>query len=78
MQLLLIVIPCVVVGGAVGLGLDRAGVLPHLERPGQVSSRPVRSVGRPFAVATIVILATWILMWIIVLIVGLSIISASS
>ncbi len=78
MQLLYILIPCILVGTGVGLVLDRTGVLPHIDERGLVSSRPVtRSMFRPLSLGMIVILATWILAWLVILGVGLNIIMGS-
>lgn len=78
MQLLYILIPCILVGTGVGLVLDRTGVLPHVDEGGFVSSRPVtRSTFRPLSIGMIVILATWILAWLVVLGVGIDVIMGS-
>jgi hypothetical protein len=78
MLLLLIVLPCTLVGTSVVVLLDRAGVLPRLDRPGPASAKPVGSIFRPVSLTTIVVLATWCLAWLVVLAVGLNIILASS
>jgi hypothetical protein len=78
MLLLLIVVPCILVGTSGVMLLDRAGILPRLDRPGPVSTKPAPSIFRPVSLGAIVVLATWILAWLVVLAVGLNIIIASS
>jgi hypothetical protein len=78
MLLLWIVLPCTLVGTSAVMLLDRAGLLPRLDRPGSASTKPATSIFRPVSLGAIVILATWILAWLVVLAVGLNIILASS
>jgi hypothetical protein len=81
MLLLLIVVPCTLVGVVVVAVLDRGGLLPRFDRPGPTSSRPVRSgnsIARPLSLGAILVLGTWILAWLVVLVVGLNIILSSS
>lgn len=78
MLLLFIVVPCTLVGIGVVSMLERGGLLSGLDRPGPASTRPAHSMARPVSLGTIVILATWILAWLVVLGVGLNIILASS
>ncbi|MDQ6613667.1 MAG: hypothetical protein M3083_02615 [Actinomycetota bacterium] len=81
MQLLFIVIPCAVIGIGVAALLDRSGLLPSSDRSGRSSTRAVSSLSsivRPFSLGAVVILATWILAWLVVLAVGLNLILSSS
>ena len=81
MLLLLIVIPCTIVGAAIVLLMDRAGVLPRLGEGG--GTRPVASsspsfLARPVSLAAIVLLAAWILAWLVLLVVGLDIVFSAT
>ena len=82
MLLLLIVIPSTIVGAAIVLLLDRSGVLPRFgegdgSRP-VASSSPPPFLARPVSLAAIVLLATWILAWLVLLAVGLDIIFSAT
>ena len=81
MLLLLIVIPCTIVGTAIVLFMDRVGVLPRLGEgagPRPVASSPAPFLARPASLAAIVLLATWILAWLVLLAVGFDIIFSAT
>jgi hypothetical protein len=89
-QVLLIVLPCTLVGTAAVLLVQRAGWLPKLEpqaasptargrtRKNREWSRPNRGSSRPVAIAAVVVMSLWILFWIVLLAVGLNIIYGAS
>jgi hypothetical protein len=80
-QLLLIVVPCTIVGTVTVLLAQRVGWLPQLEESGPQPYTPSprrRGPSRPLAVGAIVLMCAWILLWIGILVVGLSVISAAS
>ena len=78
MLLLLIVVPCTLIGTSAVLLLDRAGVLPRFDRPGRAYTKPATSMFRPMSLVAIVALATWTLAWLVVLAVGLNLIVSST
>jgi hypothetical protein len=82
MLLLLIVIPCTIVGAAVVLLLDRVGVLPRLGEDGGSRPVPLSSsapfLARPASLAVIVLMAAWILAWLVLLGVGLDIVFSAT
>lgn len=79
MLLVLIVVPCTLIAAATVAALDRAGILPRLEAgPTRSPSLPALSTSRAAMLCAIVIMVTWVLAWLVALVVGLSIILGSN
>ncbi|HVL07186.1 MAG TPA: hypothetical protein VM388_14450 [Acidimicrobiales bacterium] len=73
MMVVLIVIPAIVVAVAVVVVLDRLGVLPRLDGgPSLPSGGFMESIPRGALWGAGVVMAVWILAWLIFLIVGLT------
>lgn len=82
MLIVLIVVPCVVVGVALVALLDRGGLLPHLSDGG---GRPSRAWGSGSSVGdtippaallgAMVVMGLWIIAWIVALVIGLGILT---
>jgi hypothetical protein len=82
MLIVLIVVPCIVLGVAVVTLVDRAGLLPRMPDGGggwwasSGSGGLADGVPRSGLVAAIVVMGLWILAWLVALVIGLSILSA--
>jgi hypothetical protein len=79
MLIVVIVVPCIVLGVAVVTLVDRAGLLPHMDDStgGWWSSSSHLSDAMPRAglIAAIAVMGLWILAWVVALVIGLSILS---
>ena len=77
MLVVLIVVPAIIVAVAVVLLLDRAGVLPRMD--GGPSYRGdsgfLESVPKAALFASGVVMALWILAWLVFLVIGLSVLA---
>ncbi len=75
MLVLLVVLPCLVVGAAVVVVLDRMGVLPRWEAGGGMGGAAdgtfLERVPKGALVVAMGLLSAWILAWLVVLAVGL-------
>jgi hypothetical protein len=72
----LIVVPCSIIGFGAVFFLDWAGLLPQADGGGTAAARP-RNVplrNRRLGLAAIVIMGAWVLAWIVLLLVGLSVV----
>jgi hypothetical protein len=77
MLVLLVVMPCLVVGAAVVVVLDRMGVLSlggGMSSPGDGSF--LERVPKSALFAAMVLLAAWILAWLVLLVVGLNVLAS--
>jgi hypothetical protein len=76
MLIILIVVPAVIIAVAVVVVLDRLGVLPRLDGgPSLPSGGFMESIPRGALWGAGAMMALWILAWLILLVVGLSILS---
>jgi hypothetical protein len=77
MLVVLILMPSMVIAVAVVLFLDRIGVLPRLDGGPAVASGPwFERVPRAALFAGMGVMAAWILAWLVLLVVGLSVLSS--
>lgn len=80
MLVLLVVLPCLVVGAAVVVVLDRMGVLPRWESGGGMSGPAdgtfLERVPRTALFVAMALMATWILAWLVLLVVGLHVLAS--
>ncbi len=80
MLVLLVVLPCLVIGAAAVVVLDRMGVLPRWESGGGMSGPAdgtlLERVPKTALVVAMALIAAWILAWLIVLVVGLNVLAA--
>lgn len=80
MLVLLVVLPCLVLGAAAVVLLDRMGVLPRWESSassGRSSGGSLlESVPRAALVAAMGLMAAWILAWLVFLVIGLNVLAS--
>jgi len=77
MLVLLVVLPCLILGGAAVVVLDRMGYLTRWESGGTTGrsgggSSLLESVPRAALVASMGLMAAWILAWLVFLVIGLN------
>ncbi len=76
----LIVVPCTIIGFAIVMLLDRAGVFPQLDGGGGGGGGHARTrnpqIGRNLSLLALVVMGAWVLAWIVLLIVGLGVVSS--
>jgi len=76
MLVLFVVLPCLIIGAGAVIALDRMGVLSGPGMGGSADGSLLERVPRAGLVAAIAVMAAWILGWLVLLVIGLSVLAS--
>ncbi len=76
MLVLIVVLPCLLVGAAAVIVLDRMGVLAGPRASGPSDGPLLERVPKGALMGAIALMAVWILVWLVVLVVGLNVLAS--